>query len=260
MRRMLSACALVVRRHDPDRFLCTLFAPADRREALFVLYAFNHELARAREVGSTPLVALIRLQWWREVVEGQAKRHDVATPLTDALAAGALDPAALLALIDAREREAEEGLPDTAAWRAYLDGAHGGLQHAAGRILGATDLPALTRIGAAYGAGGILRSVAALARHDRCLLPEDRLANAGLTPETLAGPTLQPLLDQLATEGLTWIDGVSLDNPAALLGILARRDLQRAGLPRQGPRGLADRLAVARYGLRKARGFAPRPH
>lgn len=78
----------LVRRHDPDRFLTCLFAPARRRDALLVLYAFNHELARARAVASDPMLALIRLQWWREVVEGDAKRHEVATPLTEAIAAG----------------------------------------------------------------------------------------------------------------------------------------------------------------------------
>jgi len=40
----------MVRRVDPDRYLTALFAPPARREALFTLYAFNHELARAREV------------------------------------------------------------------------------------------------------------------------------------------------------------------------------------------------------------------
>ncbi len=251
MRRMLSACAQLVRRHDPDRFLCALFAPAARRETLFVLYAFNHELARAREVASNPLVAMIRLQWWREVVEGQDKRHEVATPLTAALAAGELDQAALLALIDARELEAEAGLPDMSAWRAYLDGAQGGVQREAGRVLGATDLPALTRIGAAYGAGGILRSVAMLARHERCLLPEDGLAEAGFAPETVGqgGPALQALLERLAAEALGWTQGLRLDNASALLGVLGRRDLKRAGIPREGARGVGDRLAVARRGL-----------
>ena len=60
----------LVRRHDPDRFLTALFAPPEKRDALLTLYAFNHELARAREVASEPPLALIRLQWWREVVEG----------------------------------------------------------------------------------------------------------------------------------------------------------------------------------------------
>ncbi|MGD0108468.1 MAG: squalene/phytoene synthase family protein [Rhodopila sp.] len=67
---MNEAIAALVRRHDPDRFLTALFAPPERRHALLTLYAFNHELARAREVASEPALALIRLQWWREVVEG----------------------------------------------------------------------------------------------------------------------------------------------------------------------------------------------
>ncbi len=246
MRPMLSACAQLVRRHDPDRFLCTLFAPAVHRETLFVLYAFNHELARAREVASQPLVSLIRLQWWREVVEGQDKRHEVATPLTAALAAGALDQAALLGLLDAREAEAEDGLPDTAAWRTYLDGAQGGVQREAGRVLGVADLPALTRIGAAYGAGGILRSVALMASHGRCLLPEDRLALSGLSVETVGqgGSALQALLNELAAEAQGWVARVRFDNAAALLGVLAQRDLRQAGMPRRGARGLGDRFAV----------------
>jgi phytoene/squalene synthetase len=64
---MNTEIAKMVRRHDPDRFLTALFAPPDKRDALLTLYAFNHELARAREVASEPHMALIRLQWWREV-------------------------------------------------------------------------------------------------------------------------------------------------------------------------------------------------
>ena len=71
------------------------------------LYAFNHELARAREVVSEPPLALIRLQWWREVVEGAYRRHEVAEPLRAAVDAGELDRGDLLRLIDAREAEAE---------------------------------------------------------------------------------------------------------------------------------------------------------
>ena len=40
----VSALGALVRRHDPDRFLTALFAPEAKREGLFVLYAFNHEL------------------------------------------------------------------------------------------------------------------------------------------------------------------------------------------------------------------------
>ncbi len=99
----LSPMGALVRRADPDRFLTALFAPAARREDLFTLYAFNHETARAREVTREPMMAMIRLQWWREVVEGTRKTHDVASPLSHLLEAGAVDAADLLSILDARE-------------------------------------------------------------------------------------------------------------------------------------------------------------
>ena len=46
----LSDSAALVRRQDPDRFLTSLFAPAERREDLLALYAFNIEVAKTREV------------------------------------------------------------------------------------------------------------------------------------------------------------------------------------------------------------------
>ena len=65
-----AACEETVRRHDPDRYLSALFAPAERRPLLFALYAFNHELARVAERVREPMLGEIRLEWWREAVEG----------------------------------------------------------------------------------------------------------------------------------------------------------------------------------------------
>jgi phytoene synthase len=45
------------RRYDPDRYLCALLAPADRRDTLVALTVFNHELARVAEVATQPLRA-----------------------------------------------------------------------------------------------------------------------------------------------------------------------------------------------------------
>jgi phytoene synthase len=255
---MLDPLAELVRRHDPDRFLTALFAPEDRRPALFTLYAFNHELARAREVASEPMLALIRLHWWREVVQGADRRHEVATPLTLAIAAGALDRTDLLALIEARETEAEPSIPTLDAWRDYLLRGAGGLAVAAGRLLGAPEPERLRPLGAAYGAAGMLRSVAALAAQRRCLLPEDVLAAHGLVPEGVvlnpADPALPPVLRALAAEGRRLLEqgrGLRLPRPAlaaALPAVLARRDLKR-GIPTPGPRGFGDRLAVTLAGL-----------
>ena len=74
----------VLRRVDPDRWLSSRFiADAQARACVTALYAFDHELARAREVVSQPPMALIRLEWWREVVEGARRQHEVAAPLLD---------------------------------------------------------------------------------------------------------------------------------------------------------------------------------
>jgi phytoene synthase len=243
-----------VRRHDPDRFLTVLFAPADRRARLLVLYAFNHELARAREVTTEPALALIRLQWWREVVEGVRRRHEVATPLGVTLDAGALHAPDLLTMIAAREAETEASMPTRAAWQAYVRGGAGTLAMAAGRALGAGPelLPRFADLGTAYGVAGQLRSVAILARHGRCLLPEDRLAAHGLSVHDVlanAGASaLRPVLAELAGWGREQLCRGAGPLPrgvvaAGLPAVLARSDLRRPHTP-ASPRGLGERLAV----------------
>ena len=255
---MLSPCAEIVRRHDPDRFLTTLFAPAEMREALFTLYAVNHELARAREVVSNPMLALIRLQWWREVAEGARRRHEVAGPLGEALDGGTLDAADVLAIIEGREAEADT-IETEAAFRAYVRATAGGVAVAAGRALGATGaaLEALRDLGAGYGVAGILRSVPALARQSRCVLPEDVLAQHGLSSaDVIADPDLAALAGarrHVAAIASGWLAaGRTTRLPrraiaAALPAVLARRDLAHAPV---APRGLADRLAVTSAAVR----------
>jgi len=210
---------LRLRSADPDRFFCTLFAPADKREALALLYLFNHELARAHEVASEQLLAMIRLQWWREVVEGASRKHEVATPLSAALEAGVFAREDLLALIEAREAGAE--LEDAASFHAYARGTGGRLARIAGKLLGA-DSQAVEDLGTAYAISGILRATS--------LRPQDGTADAELIAHAKALLAAKPPRIALA---------------AALPAAFARRDLGRPC----GPRGLADRMSVLRAAL-----------
>ena len=250
---MNNTIAALVRRHDPDRFLTALFAPPAKRDALLTLYAFNHEIARAREVASEPHMALIRLQWWREIVEGTRRRHEVATPLSDAIGQGLLLPSDLLPILDAREIEADPYIETLADWRSYLLAGAGGLAVAAARLLDAPEPEAFRPFGAAYGAAGVLRSAAILAAHGRCLLPADVLAEHGLVPEAVTGdPT--PVLGRLAAEARRFLaDARRVRVPkqaiaAALPAVLARRDLRRLS-QKAGPRGFGDKIAVVLAGL-----------
>ncbi|MGG5885592.1 squalene/phytoene synthase family protein [Falsiroseomonas sp. HC035] len=264
----LSPIGDLARRHDPDRYLAALFAPAERREALFALIGFNHELARAREATTTQIAALIRLQWWRDAVAeaaaGQpARRHEVAAPLHEAIRSGVLDAGDLAALIDAREAEAEpEGIPTREAFGAWLRAGAGGFAVAAGRLLGVPDavLPALQRRGALIGLAGVLRSVPAHAAQGRCLLPLDALAEVGLSAEgVVTQPSVaEPLRRAMAEEGgamLVRERQAALPRQAlaaVLPTLLAARDFQRMAAGREVPatRRLGDRLAVAWAGFR----------
>jgi len=255
---MNEAIASLVRRHDPDRFLTALFAPPDRRDALLILYAFNHELARAREVASEPPLALIRLQWWREVVEGERKRHEVASPLSEAIASGVLKPAHLLPIIEARENEAYADFETTEDWRAWLLAGAGGVAVAAAAALGAPEPEALRPFGAAYGVAGLLRATGVLAAQGTCLLPRDLLVRHDLSPEAFIDePGSSParaVQHDIVRVGQTWLGEAarivvpSAAVAAALPAVLARRDLAR--WPQVAmPRRLGDRLAVTFAGM-----------
>ena len=129
------------RRHDPDRFLCALLAPAERRDALLTLLLFNHALARIPEIVSQPMAGMIRLQWWRdalgELESGQpARRHPVVEALSVVLAGGLVEPAALHALIDAREPALERIPPEAGALETYAATTSGALQSLAYAALG----------------------------------------------------------------------------------------------------------------------------
>ena len=95
MQDAFAYCAELVRTADRDRFLASLFAPAEYRGALHALYAFNVEVARVREVAHAPLPGEIRLQWWREVIGGErgeeAKANPVAAALLAAILTGSVD-------------------------------------------------------------------------------------------------------------------------------------------------------------------------
>jgi 15-cis-phytoene synthase len=255
---MNDAITALVRRHDPDRFLTALFAPADRRDVLLTLYAFNHELARAREVVSEPPLAFIRLQWWREVVEGDPKRHEVATPLWDAIAAGRLQASDLMPVIEAREIEVNGAFATVADWRTWLLKGAGGVAVAAASALGAPQPDAARPFGAAYGVAGLLRSVGVMAAQGRCLLPHDLLARHSLSPEAFTDqPGSEPAraaMKDIVREGQVLLAdarrrAVPRSAVAAMLpAVLARRDLRH--WPSVAvPRRLADRLAVVFVGL-----------
>lgn len=190
----LAACAALVERGDPDRFLAVLAAPLHARELLFPLYAFNLEVARAPWVTEEPLIAEMRLQWWRDVVEnaasGAARAHEVAGPLHDLIRDFGLPVEVLDQLIAARRWDIHrEPHANQVALEAYLEDTGAGLMWLAARALGAPDAAEapVRAYGWAAAAAAYLRAVPALQARGRQPLP------SGMDKRELAGEGLARL-------------------------------------------------------------------
>ena len=100
----------LIERVDPDRWLSSRFIANPRARAdVVTLYAYDHELARAPRAASNPLIAEIRLAWWREVLEEiygglPVRHHPTAQSLAELVGRRDLPLAPLEAMIDGRYR------------------------------------------------------------------------------------------------------------------------------------------------------------
>jgi phytoene synthase len=187
----IAACAALVEKGDPDRFLATMAAPPGLRAHLFPLYAFNLEVARIPWLVHEPMIAGMRLQWWRDVIaEPARKAHEVAGPLHDTIRATGLDAGVLDSMVAARWHDIDgDPFPDEAALWSYLEETGAGLMWAAARVCGAPDgaAAAVRAAGRAAALASYLRAVPELAARGR------RPLFAGADPAALARRGLDDL-------------------------------------------------------------------
>lgn len=200
----------LLRAHDPDRYISTLFASHDIRNALMTLYAFSVELARIPDIVSEPALGEIRLQWWRDVLEED--QGEASAPLADALLkvldAHGLPIPLIQGMIDARSADLDGGgFKDLPALKAYLYKSEGAVFELSARIAGcdAAVVPNAAKDAAvAYGLVRLMRNVPRDAPAGRVMFPLSMLEDASLEPEEmLAGQgadKLRIVFDSLATE------------------------------------------------------------
>jgi phytoene synthase len=154
-------CLALVREHDRDRYLSTLFAPDDRRRHLLALYAFDIEIRRIPLVVSEAQIGLIRLQWWRDTIEsGAGGGHPVAEDLQAAIASAQLPKQALLDLLDAHEFDLyADPMSDLVQLEGYLGETSSRLIQMAMMIL---DREAAPRAAAVAGLAGVAHGLASI--------------------------------------------------------------------------------------------------
>lgn len=254
MQDAFAHCAELVRTADHDRYIAALFAPAEHRDALLTLYAFNAEVARVRDVAREPMPGEIRLQWWREVVCGERSGEAAANPVAAALLATiqrynlAVEP--LSALIEAHRFDLyDEPMARLSDLEGYARETASALIAIAVRILTGASLESATdSAGIAQAVTSILRIFPLHASRGQLFLPIELLSQNGVSP--------QDIFAEKSSEGLN----------AALeeLRNVARQHLARArqSIKAMQPEALAAFLPVAPVGpslrrLEQSDAFSP---
>jgi phytoene synthase len=181
-------CAALMREVDRDRYLATLFAPADRRGALFSLYAFDIEISRIRDLAREPMPGEIRLQWWREVLEGErageAMANPVAASLLATLARHRLTAAKLVDLVETYRFDIyDEPMPTLAALHSYASKTAGAIFDYATRILGEASEENAIEAGQVQTIAHVIALLPRHATRRQLFLPLDMLRQYGAEPD-----------------------------------------------------------------------------
>ncbi len=190
MQDAFAYCAGLVRRADRDRYLATLFAPRERRDALFALYAFNVEVGRVRDVAHQPLPGEIRLKWWSEVLSGERRGEAAANPVAAALL-GAIErqefaTGKLADLIEARRFDLyDEPMATIADLEDYARRTSSALIDLAAQSLGVAAWAAAEHAGMAYGINGLLHALPRHSARRQLYLPREILARHGVEPHDI---------------------------------------------------------------------------
>ncbi len=183
-------CTTLLREFDRDRYYATLLSPATARPHLSALYAFSGEIARVRDAVRAPMPGEIRLQWWRDAVEGLGRgdmeANPVAAAILDTIGRFNLPRQAFLDLIDARVFDLyDDPMPSVGDLEGYLGETSSALIRLASLILAEGRDPggaeAAGHAGLAYGITGLLRALPWHARQGRLYLPKDILDRHGVT-------------------------------------------------------------------------------
>jgi 15-cis-phytoene synthase len=179
-------CAQLVRQADRDRFIASLFAPADKRNALHALYAFNAEIARVREAAHTALAGEIRLQWWIDVIGGEraeeARANPVAAALLGIVERHRLPRSRLISLVEAHRFDLyDEPMRDMAELENYVRQTSSALFALALKVLAGVEADAIcTSAGVAYAVTGLLRVLPLHVARRQIYVPSALLAAHGV--------------------------------------------------------------------------------
>lgn len=201
--------AETLRVSDRDRYLSVLYAPEEKRDDLFALYAFNAEIASIRDRIREPLPGEIRLQWWRDVLaagEGAGEGHPIADALVRTIDNRKLPRGAFDNYLEARIFDLyDDPMPSRGDLEGYCGETASVIIQLAALILDPVAAPDHADLaghaGCAQAISGLLRLLPLHRARGQCYVPRDLLSAAGTSPEEfLAGDA--PKAERRAVEAM----------------------------------------------------------
>lgn len=207
--------------HDPALALALAYAPRDARPVFQDLFALDRRLADAVRQASEPIIAQLKLAWWRDRFAQSAAEWPKGEPLLARLATWNADVSRLGALVDGWEGLLAEGALSDSAIIAFGEG-HADAWSVVTQALGHEGSPPAEQCARLW-------AFADLAAH--CSSAEDAERVRTVANDLLARPV--PRLPRAL-------------RPFAVLGALGRRSLRSAKPVVAGP---GDFLAAVRAGM-----------
>ncbi len=254
----------IVRGSGSSFYWAMRLLPAERRQAMFALYAFCREVDDIADDAGTPEEKRTRLQQWRDDIGrlfASRPIHPVARALMDPVRRFGLSKEDFLLVIEGMEIDAHGSvrIADMDALRDYCDHVAGAVGRLSVRIFG---LPKgqgeelAEALGQALQLTNILRDLDEDARADRLYLPLSLLAAHGVAVAEpvamLADPAISGVCEEMAR-----VAKRKFDDTAAILRSCDRRRFRPARLMMESYRRVLDKLKRRGWQHRRERMTLP---
>ncbi|KAH6569673.1 hypothetical protein BASA50_002131 [Batrachochytrium salamandrivorans] len=198
-RRCLSDCPAekycmdLVRSHDYEQFLATLFVSAPARPAAWAIKAFNVETALIRDVVSQANIREMRIQWWRDAIDrtfqGSPPNHPITKTLAKTLEKTRLSKMWFTKILSARESNMKDTQYNTMTdLEAYAENTVSSLIYLQLEALGISDLNAehaASHSGKAIGIATALRGTPFNVSKRRFYLPAEIMSQHSVVTEEI---------------------------------------------------------------------------
>ncbi|XP_069777937.1 NADH dehydrogenase (ubiquinone) complex I, assembly factor 6 isoform X2 [Narcine bancroftii] len=184
-------CMQLIRNRDYEGFLSSLLLPTEFRRSVFALRAFNVELAQVQDVVSQKTIGLMRIQFWRQLVDDvyadNPPHQPIAIELWKAVRKHKLTKRWFLRILDEREKNLnEKAYRNIQELEAYGENAQSSLIYLLLEVLGVRDIHADhagSHIGKAQGIVTCLRATPYHSLRQKVYLPLDICLLHGVSQE-----------------------------------------------------------------------------